>query len=463
MDKTTVYLELVLSQPLLLAPIFLLLFCYFLIPEEKRLFLCLVLLVPWLTIARSPDLGPISAAAKISSGGAYLLIAISAWAHPGPKRSMPFAGWLFVFIACMAMVYIISVQELLLAFVLRSQWICVTLAGVLTARTIVTHSDLMRIINALTLGCLLAIAIPASNLLLYPEDAFLKGSGRWEPYNSNSNQTGMLFALATPLFAYAAMTFKRISWRPIFMWILALTIGMALLTASRQTMLAIAMVMVPVLFKISKRPIMLLFGIVLALIAIPLVLSMGEQANLERLGSLETGRLDIWSTYWSEVFPRRPLVGLLGSKGESYFKAVSEVGMHPHNAWFYLMYVGGITLMLPMLWLTVYSSFCGYKMWKVKNFLPGDPLVYSILFTLLIAMYIQGLFNQVVYWPTYTWSYLHVVLACWFIAMWHDIRDGNLQWSLLDDIQEEEEFSYDETEVLEDFQDYDDPDPSPNV
>jgi hypothetical protein len=208
---------------------------------------------------------------------------------------------------------------------------------------------------------------------------------------------------------------------------------------------------------------MLLFGIVLALIAIPLVLSMGEQANLERLGSLETGRLDIWSTYWSEVFPRRPLVGLLGSKGESYFKAVSEVGMHPHNAWFYLMYVGGITLMLPMLWLTVYSSFCGYKMWKVKNFLPGDPLVYSILFTLLIAMYIQGLFNQVVYWPTYTWSYLHVVLACWFIAMWHDIRDGNLQWSLLDDIQEEEEFSYDETEVLEDFQDYDDPDPSPNV
>jgi hypothetical protein len=240
------------------------------------------------------------------------------------------------------------------------------------------------------------------------------------------------------------------------MWILVLTIGMALLTASRQTMLAIAMVMIPVLFKISKRPIMLLFGIVVAVIAIPFVLSMGEQANLERFASLETGRLEIWSAYWRDVFPNRPIFGLLGSRDQSYFKAVSEVGMHAHNAWFDLMYVGGITLMIPMLCLAVYSTFCGYKMWKMKRYLPGDSLVYSILLALLVAMYIQGLFNQVVYWPTYTWSYLHVVLACWFIAMWHDIREGNVEGSLYDDTETEEYYEYDGSH-LEDFQDYEDP------
>ncbi len=462
MDKVEIYLQLILDQPILLAPVVFLMFAFFVIPADKRLFLTLVILVPWLTLARSPDLGPISAAAKLSSGGAYLLIAFSAMTHPGPKRSIPFAGWLFVLIACWSMLYIVSVQELLLAFVLRSQWICVTIAGVLTARTIVSHSDLMRIINALTIGCLIAIAIPASSLVLFPGESFLKGSGRFEPYNANANQTGMLFALATPLLAYAAMTFKRVSLRPLFVWLLMLTIGMALLTASRQTMLAIGMVMIPVIFKISKRPIFMIIGIGLAALAIPLVLSVGEEANLERMGSLDTGRLEIWTAYWQDVFPRRPLFGLFGSSNESYFKAVSEVGMHPHNAWFYLMYVGGFSLMLPMLYLTMYSTYCGYKLWKVKNLLPGDPLVYSILVVLLIAMYVQGLFNQVVYWPTYSWSYLHVVLACWFIAMWHDIRDGNTAWALLDDTETEEYVDYEE-QPLEDFEDYVDPAPSPNT
>jgi len=200
----------------------------------------------------------------------------------------------------------------------------------------------------------------------------------------------------------------------------------------------------------------LIISIALAAIFLPFLLSLGEQeADLARMTGLNTGRLDIWSAYWQEVFPRRPLFGLLGTSSESYFKAVSEVGMHPHNAWFYLMYVGGASFMLPMICLTIYSSYCGYKMWKVKSLLPGNPLVYSILVMLLIAMYVQGLFNQVVYWPTYTWSYLHVVLASWFIAMWSDIRDGGVAWSLFDDT-ETHEFYEPEDNELEDFRDYED-------
>jgi hypothetical protein len=461
MERTDIYIELILSQPLLLAPLGIFLLVFFIIPSDKRLFVTLLILVPWLIVARSPGLGPLSAAAKLSSGGAYLLIAFSAFTHPGPKRNIPFIGWLFVIIACISLVYILSVEEFLVAFILRFQWICVTLAGVLTARTIVSHSDLMRILNALTVGCVIALAVPASSLVLFPGESFLKGMGRFEPYGANSNQTGMLFALSAPLLAYAGMTFNRISFRPIFMWLLMITIGMALMTASRQTMLAIAMVMLPVIFAVSKRPIVMVIGIALAALALPFLLSVGAETNLERMGSLETGRLDIWSAYWQEVFPRRPLFGLLGSSGESYFKSVSEVGMHPHNAWFYLMYVGGASFMLPMICLTIYSSYCGYKIWKEKNSLPGDPIVYSILVMLLIAMYIQGLFNQVVYWPTYTWSYLHVVLASWFIAMWSDIRDGGVAWSLFDDTETTEIYEPEDAE-LEDFRDYEEPLPSPS-
>jgi len=456
MERTDIYIELILSQPLLLAPLGIFLLAFFLIPSDKRLFVTLLILVPWLTLARSPGLGPLASAAKLSSGVAYLFIAFSAFTHPGPKRNIPFIGWLFVIIACISLVYILSVQELMQAFVLRSQWIVVTLAGVLTARTIVSHSDLMRILNALTVGCVIALAVPASSLVLFPGESFLRGMGRFQPYGANSNQTGMLFALATPLLAYASMTCSRISFRPLFMALLILTIGMALMTASRQTMLAIVMVLLPVIFTVSKRPMLLIVSIALAAIFLPFLLSLGEQeADLARMTGLNTGRLDIWSAYWQEVFPRRPLFGLLGSSGESYFKAVSEVGMHPHNAWFYLMYVGGASFMLPMICLTIYSSYCGYKMWKVKSLLPGNPLIYSILVMLLIAMYVQGLFNQVVYWPTYTWSYLHVVLASWFIAMWSDIRDGGVAWSLFDDT-ETHEFYEPEDNELEDFRDYED-------
>ena len=214
--------------------------------------------------------------------------------------------------------------------------------------------------------------------------------GRFQPWGANSNQTGMLFALATPLLAYAAITYKNLSLRPIFISILMLTIGMALLTGSRQTMIAIIMVMLPILMVVSKRPVMILLALIVAAIALPFIFSLGADANMERYGSLETGRLDIWSAYWNDVFPRRPLFGLFATSGESYFKSVNEVGQHPHNAWFYLMYIGGASFALPMVFLTIYSTVCGYKLWKFRNYLPGDPLLYSVLVMLLVAMYIQG-------------------------------------------------------------------------
>jgi len=453
MDKVDIYLRLVAEQPLLLLPVVFCIIAFLIVPKEKRLFLMLVILVPWLTIARSPELGPISAAAKLSSGGAYLLIALSALVHPGPKRHIPGVVWIFVIVAAVSIFYVLTVQERMLAIILRMQWLTVTVAGVLTARTIVYYSDMRRVVYALTFGCVIALLIPISSLILFPGESFLRGAGRFQPWGANSNQTGMLFALATPLFAYLGMTYHKLSLRPFFIALLMLTIAMALLTASRQTMLAIMMVMIPILLVVTKRPVMLFLGLAVAAIAIPFVFSLGAEANLERLSTLQTGRLEIWSAYWREVFPRRPIFGLLGSSGQSYFKSLNEVGMHPHNAWFYLMYIGGASIALPMVYLTIYSSMCGIKLWKVRNYLPGDPLLYSVLVMLLIAMYIQGLFNQVVYWPTYTWSYLHVVLASLFICIWVDIRDGNFEGALYNDEPEEEMYDFDETPP-EDFEDY---------
>lgn len=451
MDRVDVYLEFVREQPVLLAPFFLLILIFIAIPADKKLFSTLVILVVWLTVARSPGLGPLSAAAKLSSGISYLLIAFAALMHPGPKRELPGIVWLFVIVAIVSIFYVVTTEERTRALVLRMQWVCVTLAGVFTAKTLVSYSDLKRIINGLTWGCIFALSIPLIGLILFPSESFLKGQGRFEPWGANSNQIGMLFALATPLLAYAVMTLKRATLKPFLLFMLIITLGMALMTASRQILLAITMVMLPIIFVLSKRPIFTMFAIITGVAGLTWILSLGASADFERLGSLKSGRTEIWSLYWTNVFPKRPLFGLLGTNGQSFEKAVNEVGMHPHNAWFYFMYLGGASLALPMFYLTVYSSYCGIKIWKVRKYLPGDPLLYSILVILLIAMYIQGIFNQVVYWPTYTWSYLHVVLACFFIAVWQKIRDGKFEEAIFDDSEGEMYYEEQEAEEFEDF------------
>ena len=78
-----------------------------------------------------------------------------------------------------------------------------------------------------------------------------------------------------------------------------------------------------------------------------------------------------------------------------------------------------------------------------------------MMFMLMIAMYVQGCFNQVVYWPTYSWSFLHVVLAVFFITIWQTIRDGNIDGALVEAYDPDYEWDdYEEFEELEQFEDY---------
>ncbi|MEE2912620.1 MAG: hypothetical protein VX436_02325 [Planctomycetota bacterium] len=449
MERTDIYLDLVIANPMLLAPIIGLLLAFTLVPKEKKLFLTLLFLVPWLSVARSPGLGPIAAAAKLSSGAAFLLIAYSAITHPGPKRDLPGILWLYPIMACIWFFLVLGVEERNVALVLRAQWVIVTIASLSLLRTIVAFEDLMRIVNALTFGCLIALALPISALILNPEEAFLRGLGRFQPYGANSNQIGMLFALSAPLLGYAMMTWKRVALRPTLIFLLALIVGMALITASRMTMLAIAMGMLPILLVLTKRPAMTIIGMGIAAVGLSVVLSIAEDTSLDRLGSLESQRMELWGVYITDVFSQRPLSGLLGTTGESFFRA-NEVAQHPHSAWFNLMYHGGLLLFIPMMILICYSTFSGYQVWKNRRQFGGNMLLYSVMFMLMVAMYVQGCFNQVVYWPTYTWSFLHVVLAGLFIVMWKDIRNGYIKWALPSSAELQEEHDL-ELENFEDF------------
>ena len=450
MERTDIYLQIVTTQPWLLSPIFIAVFVYFLIPKDKRLFVAIMMVTPWLQLGRSQELSSIAAVAKLSSGLAFLLVAFAAWTHPFPKRKLPGILYLYPVMAFIWIFSILGVTESNVGIVLRIQWLTVTIAAISLAKTVVTYDDFKRIINGLTAGCMLALLVPISALILFPGDSFLRGIGRFTPYGSNSNQVGMLFALSAPLLGYAMMSWPK-KFKPLLIVMLSLTVGMALLTASRQTMLAILITSFPLIWVLSKRPIVTMFGVVLAAAGIGWIMSVGaEIAPMERLTSLETGRPQLWWRYITEEFSRRPLTGLFGTNGESYFRS-NIIGQHPHSAWMNMMYHSGLILFVPMFSMVLYSCYSGFKVWLNRKSLTGDSLLYSIVFLLILAMYVQGCFNQVVYWPTYTWSFLHVLMASFFICVWQEIRDGDVEHVLK---SEEEIWEAEELEELEDFTDY---------
>ena len=115
----------------------------------------------------------------------------------------------------------------------------------------------------------------------------------------------------------------------------------------------------------------------------------------------------------------------------------SVVGAHPHSAYFNLMYMGGLSLFVPMMILLFTSLSCAFRTWRMRNFIGADPFLISILGMLLVAMYTQGIFNQVVYWPTYTWSMVHVILSVFFISIGTDLKQQDPAW-VIPDLEAEE-------------------------
>ncbi|MCH2149780.1 MAG: hypothetical protein MK095_10135, partial [Phycisphaerales bacterium] len=95
------------------------------------------------------------------------------------------------------------------------------------------------------------------------------------------------------------------------------------------------------------------------------------------------------------------------------------IGAHPHNVFFEMLYVGGWPYLIAMLSVIVTGLKCAWRVWKVRYMYasPAQQFMIHMLVSILIAMYLQGMSNQVIFHPTYAWSYLCVVLTVLFIAL----------------------------------------------
>ena len=434
MDRVSTYLEIVPLPVLIGAPIAALVL-FFIIPGRRRLEVMLAVMAFTLCLGRLPDLGIVAAAAKVCGSGAIAMVILAGLLHPGPKR--PITGWavLYVAMAALGFLFIVTTANFLTAAALRAQWLLIVLAAVTTARTIVDEESLIRVGRGVTIGLSIALMLPLMALVRDPGRAFLAGLGRFEPWGASSNHIGVMFAMTAAFALFAGWRAKNPIIALLFFGVAAAAAGMGVLTASRSTVVVMLGMSFPVAIKFIKRPIVLIAGGSILAIGLIWLIGFSEPGSLERLTSTDTGRAETAETYIETVIAERPFLGLLESSGESALGS-EDVGIHPHNAYIETAYLGGIVYAFPMYVLVFISGVSTIMVWRARKWIARDTTLVDFLCAVMLMVYAHGFVNGAIYYPTYTWSFVHVLMSLIMITTAGDLRRGRMpmtapaEWSM---------------------------------
>ncbi len=419
MDKIERYLELVPVMPLLVGMVGAVV-VFLIIPAKYRMPMALSLMMIWLPLGEMVGLGTIHAIAKVTGFAVYSLVAVAAWLDPAPRRQTPPLAWIYLLLAALAFMFIVTVRDLSLALAIRLQWMILVVAVLSVSRTIVDEASLQRVIRAITLGLALALLLPLSALVLQPGKSF-QGLGRFFPYDTNANHIGVLFAMAVPLTLYWAIRTPIFILKPILLGFTAVGMGMGVLTGSRSTMIVMIGVSFPLVVFLTRRPVLTALAGLLLAGGMAWVFGFAETVELERFGSLETGRVDLGRRYL-EIIAERPFLGLLETEGESFLRSEFIIQAHAHNGYLETLYVGGIAYGIPTFFLVGYTGLCTFRTWRNRRLIAADPLFINLLVAFMVMIYAHGFVNHSLFYPTTTLAFVHVLLSVFFMGVVLDLK-----------------------------------------
>ena len=392
-----------------------------LLPKARRFHIVLTFTVAWSMVGQMLDL-PIYAIAKASFVICLLSLVLAALLHPGPRlRMSPTVLWWLV-LACFAILFVLYVDNLLFALILRFQWIVMCTAAILTARLMVDRQAADAIARAIAVGLMIGIAIALTSIYRTGASAF--HIGRFSPYGANANQVGVLFAAAVPFSLYCAMRARRQLTRWTSVGMAAVALGMVVMTASRTSVVVTGICLLPFFFSGMRRSTAIVGAVVVgAIVVIPFAYTpdlkpaqeKSEGYGMGRLDSLETGRIEIFARYLDEAVSKRPITGLLGEEERSVLRD-EDIGAYSHNVYLEMMYVGGILYTLPMLLLAFATIVAAVRVVLARKRLPFDPLLTAILGSFVFAIYIHGMVGSNAYYPTSGWGLLHVFISSFVLS-----------------------------------------------
>ncbi len=385
-----------------------------LLPSRIRIQCALAVMVVWLMFNKLVDLGFVQALSKATAFSVYYGVGLAAVLQPGPKRRLNPLVFIYPVMAVIAFLYVMTVTDRDVALVIRFQWLVLVVSAILLMRTVTDHVGLMRVLTGLMIGSAIGLLVLLSALVLNPAATYARGLGRIFPYQANPNQIGLMFCLSVFVFGYFALRASNITTRSLMIGFGAISFGLGLLTGSRSVVVVMAIPLLPLLTAATRRPVLTVLAIGIAYGVLSWVLGMAEERQLQRLLSPTSERYELIGHY-IEVIKDRPIFGLANTSGQS---SGGHVGLtHPHNAYIEMLYLGGLTLAVPMGLLVCVSLGGAFYTWRHRHKLPTDPVLINCLAALMFALYFHGFVNGTIYYPTYTWSFVHVFMSLLFMTL----------------------------------------------
>jgi hypothetical protein len=377
-----------------------------------RLKVFLGLAVVTSTLSRLVDLEYPADMAKAFFPLFFGFLILAGFLHPGPKRRLPWFSWALVALAAVSFLYIRNVLDFQVAFILRTQWLMITIAGLLVVRTIHDQKSLRYVLEGLLLGLAGGVLLTGSQFIVNPSHAFSTGFGRFSPYGANPNQIGLLFAMTIPIALYLTVSAKSNTVRFGLVIIIAIAAMQSALTLSRASMLIAALPSLPTLFVLCRHPGVIILAIVCAYVVGSQTIDDLDGFDLEHIstGAVED-RLD-HTLDLLHVVEQRPMFGLLFAE----FEHAVHDEINSHNAYVDLLYLGGYSLALPHFALFVFGHFSAWLTWVNRRGSKFDPLAVSMLAMFSFCVFFHGFVNGTILYPTYIWAFIHVLVLTFFLT-----------------------------------------------
>jgi hypothetical protein len=325
---------------------------------------------------------------------------------------IPKVCWGYVLVGAAAIWYVTQTEDRSLAIVLRAQWLLLAVSALLTVRTVVDERALRRVLSGLFCGCGASCLITFSAIAVAPIQALQNGFGRFMPYQSNPNQIGVLFAVTTALGMYFSLRTRNSLAKACLIGCTAIALSQSVLTLSRGSFLVIALTATPSVFVALRRPLFAIVGLGFLGIVLASLVHVAESSDFERVSEGVDERSLFTLAVLDEV-RERPLFGLANTEGLQAYNP----DLNAHNAYVEMLYLGGISLAGPLFALQLLGHWNMARVWLMRRHLPMDPLLVSVLAGFSVALFVHGFVNDMIFYPTYTWAFLNVFVACLFITL----------------------------------------------
>jgi len=421
MDRVQRHLETIPIEMIALAA-FLAIFVAMVIPKKVGFYFSIFLMFAWINLDRFNDLRFLSAAAKVTYWLPPILLIFFASFMPGPRKPVPILAWIYVLCPIFGVMCIAGAADSLHGAVQFSTMFLYSAAAITLYRVTTTNQQLINVVAAMFLGIVVPVAIAFSALVIFRGNAFRAGVARFEPFRVQPNMYVHWFATAC-CFAGCGFMLVKPKWMKIFcLGVIGACGAMLVASGSRQGLVIVAIAMLPSVRWGVKHPIVLAIGTACVLVAGVWVFAFTDYVgNTDRITDFSdaSGRSDIAKEY-VKIILSRPM-GLLGTTGNHVNR--DETASHiPHNSYLRMGYLGGLPLALPLLIVWLKSLFSMLYVVMNRKKAPINETLLVSMAVLLLAIYVQGAVNDMIYISVSSWSFLHYFLSCFFMGMARELK-----------------------------------------